>query len=55
MLYLRDPLGKLIRQIDLSRTNTKELTIDITFVPPGIYFLYLDDGKENWVMRVVRE
>ncbi|MFA0964465.1 hypothetical protein AB9P05_21845 [Roseivirga sp. BDSF3-8] len=33
MLHLRDPLGKLIRQIDLSRTNTKELTIDITFAP----------------------
>jgi len=55
MLYIRDMQGKLIRQVDLNKIHSQELTIDISYAPPGVYFIYLEDGEDRWVQRIVKE
>jgi hypothetical protein len=54
ILYIRDMLGKTIKVIDLSKVNSPELVIDISFAPSGIYFVYLENKREKWVQRILK-
>jgi hypothetical protein len=54
MVSIKDVMGREIKKLDLSKVHSPELVIDISFVPAGIYFLYMEEGDEKWVQRIVK-
>ncbi|WP_158861005.1 IPT/TIG domain-containing protein [Lunatibacter salilacus] len=55
MITIVDTQSKTIKTIDLGKVHSSELTVDISYVAAGVYFVYLENGREKWVQRLVKK
>lgn len=50
-MYVLDILGRPVYQI--TTTASEKLTLPISYVPSGVYFLKLSDGKSSFSQKMV--
>lgn len=52
---IMDAQGKSVKTIDLSKVRGPEITVDISHVAAGTYFIYLESDGEKWTQRLVKK
>src|SRR5690606_11371342 len=55
MVNIADAQGKTVKTIDLSKVRGPEITVDISYVAAGTYFIYLESDGEKWTQRLVKK
>ena len=54
-IALSNTLGQKINEQRKNISGTSDVSIDVTTLPPGIYFIRVTSGSHQWMKRLVKE